>query len=119
VEIHGRNFARLSGISAGPVVSPIVLPPASPYRKWAVVFLIPGLGSLANHPLATRLQNAGITSTAWSYGLAGAYCYNIWRVNGIVGLSQVGKTLTIASFTVGNTDKSLPVEQITYTLSPQ
>jgi hypothetical protein len=58
---------------------------------------------IANSPLAKRLQNAGITSTALSYGIGNAQCNGSgnWRFSSgtLLGLSQAGNTLTILSFT--------------------
>jgi hypothetical protein len=79
------------------------------------------VGSITNpnHPLAARLSKAGITSTAWSYGVGSAYNTNNWLTNSLIGVSQVGNTITIASFTSsGPTDHNVPVDQITYTLAP-
>ena len=73
-------------------------------------------GPIASNPLAARLSKAGITSTAWSYGI-GAVC-GLFPVNvGLIGVSQVGNTLTFVSFTNGG-DSNLPIGQITYTLVP-
>ena len=58
------------------------------------------VGPIANSPLAARLKAAGITSTAWSYGVTGGEaCYNNWPDNTLIGLSQTGNKLTIVSFT--------------------
>ena len=78
------------------------------------------VGPIANNPLAARLQKAGITSTAWSYGIGYCTCgSNAWGNNSIIGVSQVGNTITIASFTWVGTDKNLPADQVTYTLVQQ
>jgi hypothetical protein len=79
-------------------------------------------GPIASNPLAARLSKAGITSTAWSYGV-GLVCnlsYGSYAgsSNSLIGVSQVGNTLTFVSFTSSNTDTNLPVGQITYTLAP-
>jgi hypothetical protein len=80
------------------------------------------VGALANNPLYQRIKAAGITSTAWSYGIVGSYQCSIdgndWYTGALVGLSQIGNTITIMSFTTGVTDHSMPVDQITYTLKP-
>jgi len=76
------------------------------------------VGPLANSPIAARVKAAGITSTAWYYGVASGPCYSSWYTNTLIGVSQVGNTLTIASFTNYPTDYSLPRDQITYTLAP-
>jgi hypothetical protein len=75
------------------------------------------VGPLASSPLATRLQNAGITSTAWSYGL-GSYPYGnvYWGTGSLLGFSQTGNQLTIVTFTYGGKDQSTPLDLITYTL---
>jgi len=82
------------------------------------------VGPLANNPLAARLQAAGITSTAWSYGLGGAHgCSNgdNFDTNTLLGVSQTGNSITFASFTNNiftnnGKDSAVPVDQITYTL---
>ena len=75
------------------------------------------VGSLATSPLAARLKAAGITSTAWSYGVGGTPYGGNWGQNSLLGFSQIGRTLTIMSFTSYGKDYSEPVAQITYTLS--
>jgi hypothetical protein len=69
--------------------------------------------------LYSRLKAAGITSTAWSYGVIGssgcAVDSSDWYPRSLVGLSQTGNTLTIVSFTSGGSDSSTPRDQITYT----
>ncbi len=82
------------------------------------------VGPNDNNALAARLQKVGITSTAWSYGVSGAgiasscgsQFFN-WGNGAIIGVSQVGNTITIASFTKNSFDSASPVDQITYTLS--
>ncbi len=99
------------------------------------------VGPIANSPVAARLTKAGITSTAWSYGVAsgpggdnvtcgdGASSGNslnqsAWRGGTLIGVSQSGNAITIASFTERSCsscdvyDKGAPVEQITYRLAP-
>lgn len=84
------------------------------YPASAALFVVP---ALSDSPIYSRLKKAGITSNAWSYGTAASTgCYYTWPSNGIIGVSQVGNTLTIASFTNGGTDQNTPVDQITYTL---
>lgn len=80
------------------------------------------VGPLSNNPLAARLKKVGITSTAYSWGVAGnpsASCdpgLN-WSNGSIIGVSQTGNSITFASFTSdGAFDKNYPVDQITYTL---
>ena len=76
-----------------------------------------------NHPLAARLKKAGITTNAWSYGTGGGFTcsgqYNVWEVNTLIGVSQIGNALTIVSFTSSGTDSAAPRDQVTYTLTPQ
>jgi hypothetical protein len=81
------------------------------------------VGPLASNPLYPRLNKAGITSTAYSYGVMGAQaCYtegvNDWWYQGaIVGFSQTANALNIVTFSYGGTeDQSTPGAQITYTL---
>lgn len=78
------------------------------------------VGPLSTNPLASRLQSAGLTSTAWSYGVgAETACGNaFWGTNSLLGFSQVGNTITIVSFTRNASDSAVPVDQITYTLKP-
>jgi hypothetical protein len=80
------------------------------------------VGPIASNILASRLAAAGITSTAYSYGMAsGPNCNpsgilgSNW-ISALIGVSQVGNTLTLVSFTNGTTDYSTPQAQITYTL---
>jgi hypothetical protein len=75
-------------------------------------------GPIASNPLAARLNLAKITSTAWSYGI-GSVCGLGNAPTSLIGVSQVGNTLTFVSFTVnGRDDTNLPVDQIVYTLVP-
>jgi hypothetical protein len=77
------------------------------------------VGAIASSPLAARLKAAGITSTAWTYGVGGGgYGGAYWYNDSLLGFSQVGKTITIVSFTHSGADKAEPVDQITYTLVP-
>jgi len=78
--------------------------------------------SLGN-PLYARLKKAGITSTAYSYGSAGnpsnSSCNpnDAWSGGSLIGVSQTGNSITIASFTtLGFADQNSPKDQITYTL---
>jgi hypothetical protein len=76
------------------------------------------VGPITSNPLAARLKAAGITSTAWSYGIANSACgCSQWLTNTLIGVSQTGNALTIVSFT-SNGDHSEPIDQITYTLTP-
>lgn len=77
------------------------------------------VGPIANNPLAARLSKAGITSTAWSYGVGTAACFTYtWAPNTLIGVSQTGNSIAIASFTKNGIDSNVPVDQITYTLAP-
>jgi hypothetical protein len=77
------------------------------------------VASLANNLLATRLKNAGITSTFSSYGTGGSQCNtdgNDWLQSSLLGFSQVGNTLTISSYTYeGIYDYGTPKDTIVYT----
>jgi len=74
----------------------------------------------SEHPLTSRVTAAGITSTAYSFGTSvSGQCgglNNNWFANALIGVSQVGNTLTIVSFSSGQHDYSTPQSQITYTL---
>ena len=89
------------------------------------------VGPLTNSPVAARLKSAEITSTAWSYGVAGnSPCSSFssasnhinayWRPGSLIGVSQTGNAVTLASFSFisSPTDRSAPVDQITYRLGP-
>jgi hypothetical protein len=83
------------------------------------------VGPSDSDSLAARLKKVGITSTAWMYGVSGAgiasscgsQFFN-WGNGSIIGVSQVGNTITFASFTKNSFDQSSPIDQITYTLAP-
>jgi hypothetical protein len=75
-------------------------------------------GPLTSNPLYARLKNAGITSTAYSYGVMGSQtCATAggdwWNNGNIIGVSQTANALTIVSFTFGN-DQSTAGSEITY-----
>ena len=82
------------------------------------------VGPLSNNPLAARLKKVGITSTAYSWGVAGngngpTGCNPglNWGNGSIIGVSQTGNSITFSSFTSDTSfDKNYPVDQITYTL---
>jgi len=89
------------------------------------------VGPLENTPVAARLKKAGITSTAWSYGIAngpGIYtsCTKLgfqflssrWGAGTLIGVSQTGNAITIASFTDNQVDSNAPVDQVTFRLVP-
>jgi hypothetical protein len=88
-------------------------------------------GPMSSSPMAARLTKASVTSTAWSYGVSGSgpsstsstsSCgsdnYFNWGTGTLIGVSQTGNALTVASFTRSDVDRSAPVAQITYTLAP-
>ena len=85
------------------------------------------VGPIENNPMAARLKKVNITSTAWNFGVSGGgiafSCggsQNInWGNGAIIGVSQTGNTITIASFTNNGFDSASPVDQITYTLTQQ
>ena len=89
------------------------------------------VGPIENTPVAARLKKIGITSTAWSYGVASGPGYftnctktgfsfqsDKWQPGTLVGVSQSGNAVTIASFTERGNDYSAPIAQITYRLVP-
>jgi hypothetical protein len=73
------------------------------------------VGPIANNPYAAQIKKAGITSTAWSYGISTS-AYRAWAEGTLIGVSQIGNTLTIVSFF--QVSNGVPVDQITYTLAP-
>jgi hypothetical protein len=83
------------------------------------------VGPVSNNPMAARLTKAGITSTAWSYGISGnGIAFSCggslsfhWSNGSIIGVSQTGNSITFASFTNNGFDQASPVDQITYSLS--
>ena len=76
-------------------------------------------------PNCPGADKVGITSTAWSYGVSGGdpkrECFTTqnqhlnWQGGSLIGVSQAGDSLTIASFTRDGVDCSGPVDQITFT----
>ena len=75
------------------------------------------VGPLASSPIAARLESAGITSNAWKYGVASpGFAGSNWDNNALIGLSQVGTTITIVIFSNGASDFATPQAQIVYTL---
>lgn len=81
------------------------------------------VGPIESSPIAARLKKAGITSKFWSYGITGGggcLYQDAWGGNNIVGLSQIGNTLTIATFSgngSANADHPEPIDQLTFTLT--
>lgn len=77
------------------------------------------VGALTSNPLYSRIKAAGITSTAWSYGVTGAAnCYDDWLTDTLIGVSQNGNTITIVSFTNDGTDHNTVQDTVTYTPAP-
>jgi hypothetical protein len=82
------------------------------------------VGPIANNPYAARIQKAGITSTLYSYGIAecATNCPGNWGFNSnsgiLIGVAQIGNTISIVSFTNQNTDSSTPLAQLSFTLQP-
>jgi len=76
------------------------------------------VGPIASNPLYSRLKAAGITSTAYSYGLDGGdTCDGDWWLGGgILGFAQTGNALTIVSFSFAGTDYPTAGATVTYTL---
>jgi hypothetical protein len=86
-------------------------------------------GPISSNPYAKRITAAGITSTDYSYGITGALISDCTSgaadfgapggVGALIGAAQTGNSLTIVSFTdTGGKDHSVPIAEITYTLSP-
>jgi hypothetical protein len=73
------------------------------------------VGSISTSPWAARIKAAGITSTAFSYGVGVSNNNCPWYENSLLGFSQVGNTLTIVSFTNGSGDHADSVYSVTYT----
>jgi hypothetical protein len=80
------------------------------------------VGPLADSPLAARVKAAGINTTATTmyFGVASPACFtsNYWDRDTLIGVSQVGNSLTIASFSYNGADYSTIQDQITYTVAP-
>jgi hypothetical protein len=82
------------------------------------------VGPLENNPLYARIQAAGITSTAYSYGVMGSQTCgsggDYWVSGNLIGFVQNGNAITIVSFTYGaDEDFDVPNDPITYTLISQ
>jgi hypothetical protein len=119
--LDGQALITVSGPGVGPGGTTEWTLAASPgaasctYPSTATWYV----GSLASNPLSARLKKAGITSTAYSYGIGSGPCYGNWENDSLLGFSQVGNTITIYSFSyAGTDDSSTPLAQITYTLIP-
>lgn len=115
----GKALITVSGPSVGPggttewTISASSGANACTYPDSATWYV----GPLTSNPLSARLKKDGITSPDYSYGVGSSQCTNAlhWGTNTLLGLSQVGDTLTIYSYTYNSADSSLPVDQITYT----
>ena len=89
------------------------------------------VGPIESSPVVARLKKVGVTSTAWSYGVASGPSYydscttrgftfgsTKWGRGTLIGVSQSGNAITIASFTENGVDTNAPVDQITYRVAP-
>lgn len=72
-------------------------------------------GPLASNPLAAQLSKQNITSPAYSYGELGSGSPGVWGAGILIGVSQVGNTITFYNYYSGS---AIPYDQITYTLAP-
>lgn len=115
----------LTGPSAVPgrAVSKWEVNPTAGKGEGASISGVPAIfyvGALSNNPFyATRLQPAGITNPEYSYGIVGSPAEGgrPYSTNTIVGFSQSGGQLSIASFTDANgRDQNVPVVTRTYSL---
>jgi hypothetical protein len=84
------------------------------------------VGPIANNPYAARLNKAGITSTAYAYGVAYSndcgphYAWCNMSNGTLIGATQSGNVISLVSFTYYNgnyVDSSAPVGQLSFTLS--
>ncbi len=84
------------------------------------------VGPIGTNPLAARIKKAGIPTSNGNlfFGFGGPVpcggSQDNWPDDGLVGVTQVGKTLTIESFSTRSggltpTDHNSPVDTITYT----
>lgn len=78
------------------------------------------VGPLTSNPYYARVEKAKIPaniSNGLSFGITSQYgCYSRWSENALIGVSQVGNTITIQSFSFDGTDSSSPQDEVTYTL---
>jgi hypothetical protein len=85
------------------------------------------VGPIASSPYLTRIQAAKVPpdiQSAWYFGIGGENgCGSDWDNNSLLGLSQIGNTITIVSFTPNDggayqppRDQPEPVDTITYSL---
>src|SRR5262249_5613692 len=76
------------------------------------------VGPMENNPMAARLKKVGITTTAWTFGVAGPGLPSscgvglsfAWGSGAIIGVNQSGNSITFASFTNNSFDKDSPVD---------
>jgi hypothetical protein len=76
-------------------------------------------GPIANNPLAKRIEAAKITSTEFAYGAVGTNgdCWPFYNQTDLIGVSQVGNTLTFTDFTnADHKDQSTPQGQAVFIL---
>ena len=75
------------------------------------------VGPLTSSPIYPRLKAAGITSTAWSYGVSSSNgCHDYWSTDTLIGVSQIGNSIVFVSLTdYDGNDHNLPQDTITYT----
>lgn len=69
-----------------------------------------------NNPEAARLTTAGISTTAYNFGVLGSssQCGTNWYSGTLVGASHAGNAIVISSFTwAGSKDYKTPVDTIT------
>jgi hypothetical protein len=83
-------------------------------------------GPIANNPYAARLNKAGITSTAYAYGIAysnrcDAHAWCNYSNGTLIGATQSGNVISLVSFTLWtgatDVDSGAPVGQLSFTLS--
>ncbi len=94
----------------------------TPYCGTPAIFYV---GALTDNPFSVRIKAAGITNIEYSYGIvgSGAACIGSasgsWSANALVGFSQSGPLLTIATFTTSSDGKDHNVPVTTYTYQVQ
>jgi hypothetical protein len=72
-------------------------------------------GALTAIPIAARLKAAGIVDTEYSYGIIGygAACGGQWATGRLIGVSQTGTHVEMATFTTpAGVDQSTPYDRI-------
>jgi hypothetical protein len=72
-------------------------------------------GPITSNPLASAFSRYNITSTIYSYGQLGSGSSGAWSQGTLIGVSQVGNTITFYSY---YSIQNIPTDQITYTLAP-